>query len=477
MARRANPPRRSPVASWKSRDRVLYKLTDHDISQAIPITDFGVGGRDPNWDQHAEAFLAANRPQFQALELTPQFAPTSSEVALRLRSAGTIGAVPLRSPDTQKVRGGIVVEPRFGWAGIGPVMQRTGWSTRPQIQEMPLVPGSAKEIPSWVLAGPLLMRLEALLRELRRGFHVYEELRQSPRGQILWPEYTKQLARGTPHLLPCRYPDLGHDALLRGFVRWGVGRVRDSLALHATEDPIARSLVETANRLLDETRDVIEQPPTRSALDRFARLSLTSAILQNGIQALGWIVDERGLAGRTETDGLAWTLSMQDLFERWVEHLVRAWAHDVGGEVKTGRQLQTLIPIEWNRGGISTMKSLIPDLVVRRGNSIWIFDAKYKSHFLDFSESRWMEVAEEIRDTHRHDLHQVLAYASVFEASEIQAVLVYPTRHLESEGPTTTRPRSARASLEVQGRRLGLRVVGVPLAPQGTQRMSGALWG
>ncbi|HUP65812.1 MAG TPA: hypothetical protein VM557_11090 [Thermoanaerobaculia bacterium] len=465
MARRGSYRRRAPVASWTPRDRVLYKLTDQDISPAIPITAFGIGGRDPSWNQHADAFLAANRPQFEALELSPQFTPTETELSLRLRSAGMIGAVPLRSPDTRKIRGGIVVEPRFGWSGIGPVMQRTGWSARPQILEMPLVPGSAKETPSWVLAGPLLQRLEALLRELRRGFHVYEELRQTPRGQILWPEYTKQLARGTPHLLPCRYPDLGHDVLLRGFIRWGVGRVRESLAVHATEDPIARALVDMANRLLDETRDVLERPPTRGTLDRFSRLSLSSAILQNGIQALGWIVDERGLAGQTETDGLAWSLSMQELFESWVEHLVREWAHDIGGEVKTGRQLQTLIPIEWDRGGVSTMKSLIPDLVVRRGDSIWIFDAKYKSHFLEFTESRWMEVAEEIREQHRHDLHQVLAYAAVFEASDVESVLVYPIRSRDpAEGEAIQRP-SARAALEIQGRRLGLRVAGVPLTP------------
>lgn len=53
----------------------------------------------------------------------------------------TVGAVPLRSPDTRKVAGGVVVRPRFGWNGIGPLLQQIGWVASPQVLEMPLVPG------------------------------------------------------------------------------------------------------------------------------------------------------------------------------------------------------------------------------------------------------------------------------------------------------------------------------------------------
>lgn len=64
---------------------------------------------------------------------------------------------------------------------------------------------------------------------------------------------------------------------------------------------------------------------------------------------------------------------------------------------------------------------------------------------------------------HRHDLHQVLAYASVFDGSDITAVLVYPMRsgtwsRLAEHGRTVAKARLSRG-----GRMLQLALVGLPL--------------
>ncbi len=55
---------------------------------------------------------------------------------------------------------------------------------------------------------------------------------------------------------------------------------------------------------------------------------------------------------------------MHELFERWVEHLVRLWAHGFGGQVRSGRTCETLIPIHWQRSTAHSLRSLVPDLVV-----------------------------------------------------------------------------------------------------------------
>ena len=87
------------------------------------------------------------------------------------------------------------------------------------------------------------------------------------------------------------------------------------------------------------------------------------------MQALGWFVDERGLAGMAQSDGLAWSLPMHELFERWVEHLVRFWARGIGAQVRSGRTYETLVPIRWTRAEARSLNSLIPDLIVQRGQS------------------------------------------------------------------------------------------------------------
>ena len=77
--------------------------------------------------------------------------------------------------------------------------------------------------------------------------------------------------------------------------------------------------------------------PGKSQMSHLLRTAgLPPAALQRGMQALGWLVDERGLAGVAETDGLAWCLPMYELFERWVEHVVRLWAREFGGQVRSG---------------------------------------------------------------------------------------------------------------------------------------------
>ena len=77
---------------------------------------------------------------------------------------------------------------------------------------------------------------------------------------------------------------------------------------------------------------------------------------------------------------------MYELFERWVEHLVRLWAHGFGGQVRSGRTYETLIPIRWQRAAVQSLHSLVPDLVVQRGARVWIIDAKYKGHFEELDD-------------------------------------------------------------------------------------------
>lgn len=451
--------------AWEPRRKRFYALTDQGAPIALNSSDFGIGGRDRSWNAHAQNFIAANRPYLSALTVTPELIPTSDNVTLKLRPGGTVGAVPLRAPDTRKIAAGLVVQPRFGWDGIGPLLERIGWTAQPEILQMPLVPGSAKEIPPWVLAGPILGRLSTLLREFRRGFCPQEAVRESPRGQILWQKYVgDQIIRGAFHRIPCRFSDLAADTLLRGHIRWGVETVLRSLEPYYVMDGVARRLRQSAQELLFGLRDTRACAPDRRTLDLLLHgFGMPAESFSKGLEALGWIVDERGLAGFSESDGLAWALPMHLLFERWVEYIVRTWASGFGGEVRSGYANETVVPVRWKGPHHSSITSLIPDLVVRHANGVWVIDAKYKGHFQELDESRWMALAEELRAEHRHDIHQVLAYAALFDAREVTAVLVYPMHartwlRLSAYGKTL-----ATGVLAANGRTVTLGLADVPM--------------
>jgi hypothetical protein len=246
-----------PAPRWNPRRLRLYTLHDQGPPVALRPADVGVQVHDQSWGAQAKNFLAANQPQFQALSLEPILSAIDDTIRLSVRPGGVVGAVPFRAPDSRKVVGGIVVRPRYGWEGIGPVLTHIGWAAHPKILDMPLVPGSAREIPAWVLAGPALQRLGALAKSLTNGFRAVEGVPASPRGQILWHRYvTAHAARGAFHQVPCRYPEIGPDLVLKSYLRWGIESVQRALTPHSAGDVIARQLRDLAEELLLELQDV-----------------------------------------------------------------------------------------------------------------------------------------------------------------------------------------------------------------------------
>ena len=157
--------------------------------------------------------------------------------------AADVGAIPLRSGTSGHVVAGYVVRPRFGWSGVGSILSETGWHSAPNILSMPLVPGSGREVPPWVLAGPVIARLRALLEQLKRGFDFKEATPLAPRGTIQWSRYLRtSLPSGRWHQVPCRFPDLSTDPILRGAIRWTLERVLEELGLVAGDDRVALGL-------------------------------------------------------------------------------------------------------------------------------------------------------------------------------------------------------------------------------------------
>jgi 5-methylcytosine-specific restriction endonuclease McrBC regulatory subunit McrC len=93
-----------------------------------------------------------------------------------------------------------------------------------------------------------------------------------------------------------------------------------------------------------------------------------------------------------------------------------------------GRLGETVTPLHWTDPSHRSLGHLVPDIAVTRERGVWIIDAKYKSHFAEIDESGWRRMADDIRESHRADLHQALAYASLFDADEITTTLAYPLR-------------------------------------------------
>jgi 5-methylcytosine-specific restriction endonuclease McrBC regulatory subunit McrC len=157
-------------------------------------------------------------------------------------------------------------------------------------------------------------------------------------------------------------------------------------------------------------------------------------------------------------------MSMEQFFEAWVETLMSRVARQIGGTLRTGRQHQTVVPLSWEPPYLGSQKSLIPDLVIERGDTTTIVDAKYKEHWEEMQERRWSDLEEELRERHRADLLQVLAYSTVARTPKVLVCLAYPCNE---ERWLSLRARNRllhRASLPVSERRVELILSAFPLS-------------
>ena len=116
-----------------------------------------------------------------------------------------------------------------------------------------------------------------------------------------------------------------------------------------------------------------------------------------------------------------------------METVVAALTRRIGGVLHVGRKRETIAPLVWDPPYIGSQKYLLPDLTLERLSAqgekeTIIFDAKYKGHWEDLNQERWGRLDEELRERHRADLLQVLAYSTLSEASRITSCLVYPCR-------------------------------------------------
>jgi hypothetical protein len=297
-------------------------------------------------------------------------------------------------------------------------MSTIGFSTAPTLGGSALVPGSAREVPSWLIAGPVLRRIEGFLSHRRSSFISRREVRRSPRGRVDWGAWARvQAPVGRWTALPCEFSDLADDPDLMAAVRWTLRRLDDDLLAESTVGParLLRTKIDALEHEAGEGPAVRPAPSTTPAFDEW---------VADAVEAMGWVAEERGLGGSRELDGLAWDLAVADVWEEWVRSFVHDLAPRLGLIWSGGRPPRR--PLRWE-GSIVSMGSLAPDVGLAGENrAVWL-DAKYKAHLALLQRHGWATLSEGVRDAHRADLHQALAYAALADVDRIDTVLVYPS--------------------------------------------------
>lgn len=410
-------------------------------------------------------FIELNAPLLEQFGVTA--APVFSELGeprIRFDTSDYIGATPLVSPTTGNFDLELIIKPRVGWKGLGPMLNTMGMKIVPELLRVAPLPRSDREIPSWVIASVVISRLESLLNDMSRKYELRHEVLQSPRGRIHWAEYAAKLC---PQMrfaeLPCEFTVLEEDRRLMGIIHFTLRMLRNDLTAQLGNGDVVWMLISRIEKLLRRVGVYPAVSPTAHVLHKWLYTGVQPLALDPALESIRWIAESRGLAGLADLNGLPWKMSMSAFFEAYVETVVKAAARYSGGEVLTGRLHETEMSILWDGRIGASQKSLIPDVVIKRGSQTVVVDAKFKRFKQQMSVQEWCDFPEVMRDEHREDLLQVLAYTTCFSEMPLSACLVYPVENDLYEDLKGRKLLHQHASLYENGRDIDVMLTAIPM--------------
>ncbi len=460
------PKRRISFEAAERRDTKCFE--SEDTSRFSISSEFLLksrAARDPSSQQAllCEQFLKINRHIFSLFNVSCSFEYTGRDVLLVFDTKTMIGSMPLLSPTTGRVDYGLVIKPRFQWDGLGPMLHYMGWRVIPKPLNLPIVPGTERKIPGWVLSTIILHRIEALLKQSSRKFELFEKDLSAPKGKINWGSYaTSKIPRVKFLQVPCRFSDITQNNEMKSAVHYVLKKQLGDLETQKQHGIMVSKLIELCQILITKVDDISPRQPLPRQLEAWRRMPLKGQDYSDGIQAMEWVVDERGLAGLSNLDGLPWAMSMEEFFEAWIETMAEKIARRIGGTTKAGRKRQTITPISWDPPYTGSQKYLLPDIILEKEDETIIFDSKYKRHFEEISFERWSNLGDDIKQSHRDDILQVLAYSSVCDKN-VTSCLIYPCRYTTWESLRTRGRLSHVAHLHAGAKKIRLVLTAVPM--------------
>lgn len=413
----------------------------------------------------AQQFIRQNKGILNDFGVNPYIEFDGEAVDLLMETGTNVGAIPLLSPTTGRPDYGLVLKPRFEWLGIGGMLGEMGWKVIPTPLKLPMLPRSERKIPPWILSTVILFRLQALLNNLERRFELTSADLLAPRGTVKWQQYvTQKIPRAHFLQVPCQFPDLRDDQDLKAAIHFTLRKQLASLETQRHAGGFVFHLIELCISLLERVRTVTAKQPSSKQLIEWVSGSFRTEVFREGLQAIEWTVDERGLAGLADLRGLPWILSMENFFEAWVETAVIRLSQFIGGVVHTGRKRETLIPLQWEPPHSGSQRYLLPDVILEREDETIIFDAKYKRHWEEIATTRWHQVDDLIQERHRQDILQILAYAATKSVGKVTCVLTYPC-HPQTWSSLKKRGRLFhQATLPSESRELKVVLIAIPMS-------------
>ncbi|SFE63690.1 hypothetical protein SAMN05518672_108192 [Chitinophaga sp. CF118] len=367
--------------------------------------------------QYLQKFIDYNSEQFKFLGVQPYILGTDQNTALAFRSSGFIGSIPLRASDTGKQIGDFVVMPRFTgrdrFEDYIEILNLLGTEISPEvIDSLPLASGKNFRPPLYLEAVKFIGSLEKLTIRPWRKFDSFEKVTSQPTGQINWTKYINSEYKVENRLkFPARINVLSEFHSEYAEIRFVFDICKSELLSANTPQRIKNTLRSKLSFLEERLYHHKPKVTTEIAI-RFSDSPTVKACKEQANKILNFNL----------VDSTAWRVDFSDVFEKFIQHVFKEAAKETGGRLYTNFKFhsKTSKHYSWE------LKHIEPDAIFQKENLLVFIDAKYKSNLYNkFDQS------EMLKEDHRHDLHQIMAYTSFSKTDFKYGFLCYPSDELE----------------------------------------------
>lgn len=364
--------------------------------------------KDRSMEAVMQRFVDLNQKNLSYLDISACVESDNGKPVIKLTTSRFVGTIPIISPMNGKAVGDLTVTGRFG-EDVGELISLLDSTIRPEYSdELQLVQDSQMTPPIFIECCKYLELYEQAERFKWRKFTNEVRASRQPSGSTLWPEYALRTARN-----PMEFSVFHNkcNILTSDHPEWQQLNYVLQLAIEELESlrtPLRTRAIYSSQiaRMKIKLRDKTCSPTDNIKI----RVSDPSIIKQ--IKGLA----NRILSNRSN-EKLAWRIDYAVFFERFVQYLLTDVSKKKGAR-----------PVNNPHYGIRVSKRpswainyLEPDMIIQKGDEQFVVDAKYKSHLFN-----WNNNSEELKNTFRHDLHQLLAYCSMNGMNKKQALLIYP---------------------------------------------------
>lgn len=367
--------------------------------------------------QYLQKFIDYNSSQFRFIGVQPFIIGSDQNTSLTFRSSSFIGTIPLRASDTGMQIGDFVVMPRFTgrdrFEDYIEILNLLGTEISPEvIDSLPLASGKNFRPPLYLEAVKFIASLEALLSRPWRKFDNIEKISSQLSGQINWTKYINNEYKIENRLkFPTRKNILSEFHSEYAEIRYVFDICKNELLSSNTPQRIKNTIRVKLN-FIEEKLYHHKPKATNNIIAKSSDSPTVKTCKEQANKILNFNL----------VDSTAWRVDFSDVFEKFVQHIFKAVAKETGGKLFANFKFhsRTSKHYSWE------LKHIEPDAIYQKENLLVFIDAKYKSNLYNKFDN-----SETLKDDHRHDFHQIMAYTSFSKTDFKYGFLCYPSDQLE----------------------------------------------